>query len=239
MAFVRLIKMIEIIPAILPKNYEDLKNKLALIRGHVPLAQIDICDGVFVKNATWPFSTGGADDFNFQAILNEREGMPFWEDIDFELDLMVIDAVQNFDIYTKLGPKRVIFHLDAVGDVEEFKHFLEGIDIYIRDSIEVGVAISTHTKVESIFTLVNNVDFVQVMGIEHVGFQGQDFSKKCLDHIKALKEKFPDLIISVDGGVSTETAPSLVKAGATRLVAGSAIFNKEDMLGAMEELRNS
>lgn len=105
--------MIEIIPAILPKNYEDMKNKIALVRGVVPFVQIDICDGSFVQNKTWPFSTGGASDYNFQNILNEREGMPFWEDIDFELDLMVSDAVENFDIYTKLGPKRIIFHIEA------------------------------------------------------------------------------------------------------------------------------
>ena len=88
--------MIEIIPAILPKDYEDLKNKIALVRGVAPLVQIDICDGVFVPSKTWPFSTGGADDFNFHRILNEEEGMPFWEDIDFELDLLVADAVEEF-----------------------------------------------------------------------------------------------------------------------------------------------
>ncbi|KKP76359.1 MAG: hypothetical protein UR72_C0002G0005 [Parcubacteria group bacterium GW2011_GWC1_35_21] len=125
--------MIEIIPAILPKNYEDLKNKIALVRGIVPVVQIDICDGIFVPSKTWPFSTGGAEDYNFHRILNEEEGMPFWEDIDFEFDLMVVDAVKNFDLYTKLGAKNIIFHLEAVGDLKEFKNFLEGIDMYIRE----------------------------------------------------------------------------------------------------------
>lgn len=228
--------MVEIIPAILPKNYEDLKNKLALVRGHAPVVQIDICDGVFVKSQTWPF-VGGDFDHHFQAILDEREGMPFWEDVDFELDLMVADAVQNFDIYTKLGPRRIIFHLEAVGDLVEFKDFVEGIDMYIRDAIEIGVAINTTTQVEDIFPLVNSVDFVQVMGIEHIGFQGQDFDPKCLDHIKALKEKFEDLIISVDGAVSLKTKDALIEAGTTRLVVGSAIFNTDDIIGAIESLR--
>ena len=49
--------MTEIIPAILPKNYEDLKNKIALVRGIIPIVQIDICDGVFVETASWPFSS--------------------------------------------------------------------------------------------------------------------------------------------------------------------------------------
>lgn len=228
--------MVEVIPAVLPKNYEDLKNKLALVRGHAPVVQIDICDGVFIKSQTWPF-TGGDFDHHFKAILDEQEGVPFWEDIDFELDLMVADAVQNFDIYTKLGPRRIIFHLEAVGDINEFKDFVEGIDMYIRDAIEIGVAINTTTPVQTIFPIVNSVDFVQVMGIENIGFQGQDFDPKCLEHIKALKEKFPDLIISVDGSVSLKTKDAIINAGAMRLVAGSAIFNTDDIIGAIESLR--
>lgn len=231
--------MIEIIPAILPKNYEEMKNKIALVRGVVPLVQIDICDGIFVKNKTWPFSNGGANDYNFQNILNEKEGMPFWQDIDFELDLMVSDAVENFDIYTKLGPKRVIFHIEAVGEIEEFKNFVEGIDVYVRDSIEIGIAINSTTPVEKIFGIINSIDFVQCMGIEHIGYQAQDFDERVLEQIKALKEKFSDLIISVDGGVTLATAPALRSAGATRLVAGSAIFNSSDIIDSIEELSNS
>lgn len=229
--------MIEIIPAVLPKNYEDMKNHIALVRGVVPLVQIDLCDGSFVKNTTWPFSTGGNEDYNLRAILEEREGMPFWEDIDFELDLMVADAVENFHIYTKLSPKRIVFHLEAVGDLEDFRHFVEGVDIFIRDSFEIGVAINTTTEVEKIFPIVNSIDFVQVMGIEQIGFQGQDFDPKCLEHIKALKEKFPDLTISVDGAVDFNSAPKLIEAGATRLVVGSAIFNTSDIIDSIERFR--
>ncbi len=230
--------MAEIIPAILPKNYEDLKNKIALVRGMVNLVQIDICDGVFVPSKTWPFTTGGADDYNFHKILNEEEGMPFWEDIDFELDLMVMDAVENFDVYTKLGPKKIIFHIEAVGNLENFKDFLEGIDMYIREAIEMGIAIDIKTPIEKIFPLVDKVDFVQCMGIDKVGFQGQEFDKKVLENIKILKGKFPDLPISVDGGVNFETAPILINAGATRLIIGSAIFNTDDIIGTIEEFRN-
>ena len=238
--------MIEIVPAILPKNYEDLKNKIALVRRVVPLVQIDICDGVFVPSITWPFLSRGDNenflennfDEHFRKILNEEEGLPFWEDVDFELDLMVAGAVENFDIYTKLGPKKIIFHLEAVGDLEEFKNFLEGIDTYIKDVIEIGVAISPNEPTEQIFSLVNCIDFVQVMGIDYEGVQGEKFDSKCLDHIKILKEKFPDLIISVDGGVDFDTAPALISTGANRLVAGSAIFNTDDIIGTVERFRN-
>ena len=240
--------MADIIPAILPKNYEDLKNKIALVRGVVPIEQVYICDGIFVKTATWPFSSRAKSrneveflnndlDEHFRRILNEEEGLPFWEDIDFELDLMVANAVENFDIYAKLGPRRIIFHLEAVGNLEEFQHFLEGVDTYVRDAIQIGVAISPDASVKQIFPLVNSVDFVQVMGILHEGIQGEEFDPKCLNQIKKLKEKFPDIIISVDGGVDFETAPKLIEAGADRLVIGSAIFNTDDIIGTVERFK--
>lgn len=237
--------MIDIVPAVLSKNYEDLKNKIALVRGVAPIVQVDFCDGVFVKSLTWPF-LGRADeesfldnsfDEHFHRILNEEEGMPFWEDIDFELDLMVMNAVENFDIYTKLGPKRIVFHLEAVGDTEEFQHFLEGIDNYVRDVMQIGVAISPNTPIQNIYPIVPVVDFVQVMGIDHEGIQGEEFDPKCLEHIKNLKEKFPDIVICVDGGVNFETAPEIIDAGAERLVIGSAIFNTDDIISTIEEFR--
>jgi len=246
--------MIEIIPAILPKNYEDLKNKIALVRGIIPVVQIDICDGIFIKNITWPFLSVGKrsdlenskrsdlketdTDLHFNKILNEEEGMPFWEDIDFELDLMVLDAVENFDIYTKLGARRIVFHIEAVGNLKEFKNFIEGIDIYVREAMEIGIAINIRTSLEQVFSLIDDVDFVQCMGIDKVGFQGQEFDKKVLENVKILKNKFPDLIISIDGGVDFETASLLIDAGANRLIIGSAIFNTDDIINTIEEFEN-
>lgn len=230
--------MVEIIPAILEKDYEDLKNKIALVRGVVPVVQIDFCDGVFVPTRTWPFSSGGGADEHFQRILNEQEGMPFWEDIDFELDLMVADAVENFDIYTKLGPKRIIFHIEAVGELESFHHFLEGIDMYIRDSIQIGVALNPSTPLPQIFPLISCIDFVQFMGNDKIGHKGISLDEQVYEKVKILREKYFDLSIAVDIGVSKETAPLLIKAGATKLIAGSAIFKTDDIIGTIEEFEN-
>ena len=244
--------MIEIIPAILPKNYEDLKNKISLVRFIVPMVQIDICDGIFVKTATWPFLSRAESrdvlesdlDEHFNKILVEQEGMPFWEDIDFELDLLVSDAVLNFDIYTKLGAKRIIFHIEAIGlsahagDLKEFENFLEGIDMYVREAMEIGVAINPSTPIEQVFPLISSVDFVQFMGNDKIGYQGISLDEQIYKNIKILREKYSDLPIAVDIGVNKETAPLLVKAGATKLVIGSAIFNSEDIRETIEEFKN-
>jgi ribulose-phosphate 3-epimerase len=229
--------MVEIIPAVIPKNYEDLKNNIALVRGVASVVQIDLCDGIFVKNTTWPFH-GDDFDLHFKAILNEQEGMPFWEDVDFELDMMVENAVDNFDLYTKLGPKRIIFHVEAVGDLDTFKDFLEGIDMYIRDSIQIGVAINPSTSLEKLYPLTNHIDFVQCMGSDQLGFHGVELDERVYENIKVLRDKYSDLPIAVDIGVNESTAPRLVEAGATKLVAGSAIFNTDDIISKIEWFKN-
>jgi ribulose-phosphate 3-epimerase len=221
--------MIDIIPAILEKNYEGMKNKIALVRGIVPYVQVDFCDGIYVPSKTWPYNTGGFEDNNFLKIIEEQEGMPFWEDIEFEFDMMVVDAVSNFDVYTKLGPKRIIFHIGAVGDLNEFKDFLEGMDVYIRDSIEIGLAIKPSTPFDQIFPLVNYVDFIQIMGNDKIGYQGVTLDENVYEKIKTLREKYLDLPIAVDIGVNEETSPLLVEVGVTKLVAGSMIFRSEDI----------
>ena len=114
--------MSEIVPTILEKDFNEIKNKLEILRGRVRCVHIDFGDGIFVPNQTWPFASGGAGDLHFRKIINEEEGMPYWQDFDFEFDLMVMDAVENFDLYAKLGPKRMIFHLSAQKNIEELEN---------------------------------------------------------------------------------------------------------------------
>jgi len=234
----------EIIPAILPKSYEDLKNKISLVKGLVSTVQIDICDGNFVKTVSWPYFAKASQGEPFeldqyaQNILNEREGMPFWEEIDYELDLMVQNAHENFDLFLKLGAKRIIFHLKAEGNLLEFKEFLEGIDLYIRDNTQIGVAINITTPIRQLAGLISNVDFVQCMGIEKIGYQGEPFDERVIDQIKSLRKEYPELIISVDGGVNFDTASKLIEAGANRLVVGSIIFKSINIDKTIEELEN-
>jgi ribulose-phosphate 3-epimerase len=227
--------MAEILPAILPKHFEDLKDKVGEMRGLVPMVQIDLCDGKFVPTVSWPFHENdakSADD-----ILNEREGMPYWDEVNFELDLMVADAVVNFENYLKMGARRIVFHIEAVGDLGEFKEFLEGIDLYVRENVDLGIAINNDTSLDTILPLISNVDYVQCMGIKQIGKQGEMFDERVLERIKELKAQFPELIISIDGSVNEETAPRLLQAGADRLVIGSAIWESEDIIGSIYKFK--
>lgn len=227
--------MAEIIPAIIAQNFNDLNEKLAKFVNITNLVQIDICDGKFVKSISWPMNS--QDENSVQSIVNEETGMPFWDQIDFEFDLMVLNAHRQFDFFTKLGAKRIIFHLEAEND-EDFKEFLESIDPYTKDNISIGIAINTTTDISKLDQYINHIDFVQCMGIEHIGFQGEPFDERVLTQVKNIKNKYPEIKISIDGAVNKNTANQLIKSGAEELVVGSALLNSYDIRESFEELKN-
>ena len=67
------------------------------------------------------------------------------------------------------------------------------------------------------------------MGIEKIGFQGQNFDERVINQVKSLRTKYPELKISVDGSVNENTAPELIKAGVDRLIIGSALLRSFDI----------
>jgi ribulose-phosphate 3-epimerase len=227
--------MTEVIPAVLAKDINDLRQKIANVVNVSHIVQIDMCDGKFVSSSSWPMQRGDMESTTI--ILDEEEGMPYWENLDFEFDLMVKDAIKQFDFFVRLGAKRIIFHLEAE-DEKELKDFIDSIDLYTRENLDIGIAINTTTPIEKLFPFINSIDFVQCMGIEHIGFQGEAFDTRVLSQIKELKDKYPDLIISVDGSVNENTAPLLVEAGASRLVVGSALMRSFDVKETIKELEN-
>lgn len=81
----------------MPRSFLDLKEKVSMVKGATKVVQVDLCDGVFVKRVTWPFHA--EDKESMDQIISETTGMPEWESVDYELDLMVADAVKNIGNY--------------------------------------------------------------------------------------------------------------------------------------------
>ena len=218
--------MAEIIPAILAKNFEDIEDDLGLILGAAPFVQIDVCDGFFVTSKSWPFVD--LEDNKFKSIVAQEEGLPYWEDIDFEFDLMVKNPAAKIPDFVAMGASRIIVHLDSADD-DEIENILDeySTDEMREFGVEIGIGVSATTKMDRVEKFVPKTAFVQCMGIKKIGFQEQPFDENVIERIISLRQKFPELIISVDGGVSADNALSLVTAGANRLVVGSAIWESE------------
>jgi ribulose-phosphate 3-epimerase len=235
--------MTEVVPAILDKTYNEMKDHVESVLGLARIVQIDFCDGIFVPSKTWPYQSGvdeegNLTDLHFQKILNEEEGMPFWEEVDYELHFMIKDGSKLFGTFLKLAPKSVVFQIEAESNLEEFKDFLEAIDPYVRDTVQIGVAINTTTPTETLNPFISSIDFVQCMGIPKIGVQGQPFDERVFDHIASLRKNYPELIIAVDGSVNEDTAPRLVSAGVSKLVVGSALLKSENISETFHEFQS-
>jgi ribulose-phosphate 3-epimerase len=221
----------EIIPAILPKDFNEVEEKTALLVGLAPTVQIDICDGKFVPSTTWPYKK---HDENFDAIIREDRGMPNWEELDYEFDLMIKNPSEDeARQWLSAGAKRIVLHAESSEDLHPCMKVLNGL-------VEIGLALNIHTPVniiEKIESHKDHISYIQLMGIDKIGFQGQAFDEKVVQRIKEVKEKYPQMIVQIDGGVNLETAAILKKAGADRLVAGSVLFASDNIVDTYRELK--
>jgi len=167
--------------------------------------------------------------------------------VSYEVDLMVANPEKEVFDWVTGGVSRVILHIESfskIGDISPI-----GVVKNIRErfgdpkesmmSVEIGIAIGQETPLEKLDSLIPLIDFVQIMGIAKIGFQGEPFDQRTYERLRTLREKHPDLILSVDGGVSADNAGELIKAGANRLVSGSYIFESDNVSKAIEILKNA
>jgi ribulose-phosphate 3-epimerase len=223
--------MIEIIPAIMPKNIEDMRSKMAQVLDATKIVQLDIMDGIFVPEKTFPYFL--KDSSIMEEIAKEEESLPFWKEMDIELDLMVSDAEEKFMDFVSLGPRRIIFHYESLKNP---KDFLENIDPYIKETIEIGLSFNNDTDINEIKDLISLVSFVQCMGIDKIGYQGKPFDERVIEKVKELRKEFPDLVISIDGAMNEETILKFKDLKVNRFVVGSAVFRSDDPKGMVSFL---
>ena len=235
--------MTDVIPAILPTDFDDLREHLALVRGAAPTVQIDVTDGQYIPDASWPYESDSSGVF--ERIKREEDALPFWQEFDFELDMMVHHAERDLPAWLAAGIRRVVVHAASETDIQDVLRQARELSRE-KDSIlytEVGVALKTTGPIEHITPYLDGeegadtIDFVQCMGIERIGYQGEEFDERVLDQLEALRARYPRLPLSVDGSVNLDTAPMLVDSGATRLIAGSAIFESEHTSEVIEQLK--
>ncbi len=230
--------MPEVIPAIIPESFADLEEKVARVASFAPWVQIDVCDGRFVPAKSWPYNS--FPDPDFESILKEEGGLPDWQEVGYEADLMVSQPEKEAFRWVEAGASRVILHYES-------DTMIQGVIAHLRErfgnpkesmmTVEIGLAVGQETELSLIEPIIPLVDFVQVMGIAHIGRQGEALDTRTYERLRALRVAHPGLILSVDGGVSEENAKQLVESGANRLVSGSYIFENESPKTAIDWLK--
>jgi ribulose-phosphate 3-epimerase len=223
-------KKITIAAAILEKTYSGVEKKVLGARGSVDVMQVDICDGMFVPSKTFG-SAGCESSFKRLSRLTKKDILEL--DMMVHLDSPIRGRFEKWLHAVKTAqPVQVIFHYGSTIRWDEVFAALKGT------KIKVGLAVHLHHKNAEIFDMLKKYPFtyVQVMGIEKVGFGGQEFSSKTYAKIRAIRKKYPKLPIAVDGGVKVENAKKLAAAGATQLSSGSGLYKYSAGLDAAAAL---
>jgi ribulose-phosphate 3-epimerase len=213
---------IKIAPSLLSADFSRLGDEIASVEQHADLLHLDVMDGHFVPNLTIG-----------PAIVKACRAQ---SKLTFDCHLMIDEPQRYIDAFIDAGANMISVHVEAE------RHLQRALQMIRDGGAKAGIAINPATAAESLTTAIEFCDFVLVMTV-NPGFGGQKFIEPVVSKIRRIAEMVREagaaVEIEVDGGIDARTAPLVCAAGARILVAGSAVFGKDDRPKAIEEIRSA
>jgi ribulose-phosphate 3-epimerase len=213
--------MIRICPSILNADRSNLASEIAKIAKESDLLHLDVMDNIFVPNKT--FDLGESE-----RIIKECP-------IPVDAHLMIAEPEKTVRKYGEFGARSITFHFEATTNLElcitEIK----------QSGARVGIALKPATPFSAIAKFMSEIDMVLIMTVEP-GFGGQSFMENMMEKVRQARgeidqNKFKDIWLQVDGGISLETISTAFEAGADTFVAGSAVFKDPNPGLMVDKLR--
>lgn len=227
--------MAEIIPTILVKEFSEVKERIKAVENYVKWVHLDIMDGVFVYNETWPHSVVPGVAKRGAKYLKEIQKLKKLKTkVKIEAHLMVENPEEEFDKWLEVAD-RIIVHFESKITNREFG-LRELIKKAYSKEKEIGLALNPETHYAVTTPFLRDLDLVLIMTVQP-GWGGQEFKEWTLTKIEALRKMWRKGNIEVDGGINPEIAKKVVKAGANLICAGTYIFRSKDIEKAIEDLR--
>lgn len=213
---------VKIAPSLLAADFSRLGEEIRRIEGSVDWLHLDVMDGHFVPNIS----------FGIPVIAGIRQTSSLY----FDTHVMTTNPDSYVAELAEAGADLVTMHIEAVPDPTDPEKRARDV------GLDFGLVINPLTPFEAVAPYVENCDVVVVMSVEP-GFGGQAFMPQVLPKVEAAREWVENrglrTDIQVDGGVTPDNVKTVVDAGATVVVAGSAVFRAEDPPAALEELRRA
>ena len=210
---------VRITPSILNADFAHLDSEIAKIAGASDFIHLDIMDNVFVPNMT----------FDFHAAAEIIKSCP----IPVDSHLMVADVDLIAIQYAEAGSASVTIHVEAARDI---RSTLKEIKSH---GARASIGLKPNTPIHEYSQYFDLIDMVLIMTVEP-GFGGQKFMENMMDKVRDTRRLIGSrpIWLQVDGGISLATIDIAREAGADTFVAGSAVFNADDPVMMVEQLRS-
>jgi ribulose-phosphate 3-epimerase len=207
------VRTVEVEPSLYAADFSRLGEQVTyLLNAGARVMHFDIGDGHFVE----PITIGPVVLKAIAPLVHEAGGV-------LDCHLMVDNPERHIPQVAKAGGDSVTFHVEACDDVPA------ALALAREHGLGVGVAFNPETEVEEAVEAAADADLALCMSI-HPGYSGQEFMPEALERLRELRKLLPDdVFVQVDGGITHDNVRSAYDAGAGLLVAGSAIFGREDL----------
>jgi ribulose-phosphate 3-epimerase len=211
-----------IAPSILSADFANLQRDIEMLNeSQAEWIHVDVMDGVFVPNISFGFPVLKA--------VKKYAKKPL------DVHLMIVNPEKYIEEFASAGADIITVHYEAC------THLHRVIQSIKNTGCKAGVALNPHTPIEALQDVIADLDLVLIMSV-NPGFGGQQFIPNSLTKIKAIKQmaelKNPKLIIEVDGGINELNMESVIRAGASAIVAGNAIFAANDPIQTIAHFNN-
>ena len=206
----------KIAPSVLAADFTRLGEEINRV-SKADYIHLDIMDGHFVPNISF--------GHELVAALRPLSSVPF------DVHLMMDHPLFYIPSVVRAGADLITFHVECADSISET------IDAIHQGGAKAGLVLKPGTPVETLWPWLDRIDMVLVMTVEP-GFGGQKFMPAMMDKVRAIKERAPQMLIEVDGGVNDATIPQCVEAGVDICVAGTGVFHAENAEEALIRLQS-
>jgi ribulose-phosphate 3-epimerase len=214
---------IGVIPAIIPRDLKQLWDQIVAVVGYSTEVHVDVNDGIFTHTISWPFTEPGISG----------DDVPIQKPLHMEAHLMVKNPGDVAHELARGCMSRLIFHPESFASEADA---LSTFSMCRQNHVEIGIAATAATTPMELYKYESECSFFHFMLINEIGHFGEKLQPELLEKVKEVHNRWPNKLLSADGGINKDNVGDVIRAGVSRVIVGSAIAQSGDMPRSYQEI---